>query len=154
MEPKPALLRNRDFSNAAEKRPKRSSRLARAVIVIAVLATASTPVAVLSEAHAGHAFIKCQESGWWTFSNNEQWGLFPDHWINWSLWTSHKHYIARRWNGADVSYYAYIPAEDWVQHQTNTTDGLDRYRLTTIQRAGYTEATYYQNEWSHDGCDS
>lgn len=141
------------WSTTVSMSAARGKRTMRFRTIVSMIVAGLMLCVFAGSASANHAAIMCDGYGA-TYSNNEEWtlGLY---WINWSLWQSDKHFIARRYNASgQETYYAYIPATSSTQHQTNTPDGLDARRRTTIQRAGYTATTFYMNEWSHDGCNS
>lgn len=98
---------------------------------------------------AGHPNGLCDDSEGWHGDNAE---TFLDiQWINISYWGSTHDYTARRYNSAfDVTYQQYVAGGG--QHTTNTSNGFDFYRRTSIQRAGYTTVSYFERQYSHTNC--
>lgn len=103
---------------------------------------------------ASHANTQCQYgSGWYGGPDYfDQVFMPPAQYINWTVWHSNLAYVARRHYGHDlnvVTYEQYWPGD---LHSTTTEDGLDRYRISSMTRGGYTAAWWEMVEYSHESC--
>lgn len=107
----------------------------------------------ISSSSASHANVVCDyESGWYGGPDyHERIYAFPPEWINWTVWNSNKYYTARRHNPNPLitTYEQLVPGG---LHSVITSNGLDKYLLSSISRAGYTAAWYEIVEYAHDDC--
>lgn len=117
---------------------------------LALLIAAGLVAGILSmPALANHPNIYC-DGGSGGFNNNQKRNL-AYYFINWSYWGSSGDYIATREDSSFNETFRQFQVGG-VNTQTNTSDGLDAFRSTIIQRAGYAFATWGMDELSHDGC--
>jgi hypothetical protein len=125
----------------------------RGKVGLVVAATAMVLAIGTGAASAGHAAYECDWDNWvFTDNNFGRWSLELD-WINWSYYDSTGDYIAWRFDqyGNSTMRVWHPGSEPAAGHITS--DGLDNYRYTDIQRAGYGWRQYGMSEYSHAGCD-
>jgi hypothetical protein len=128
--------------------PKKEERMTKLFVVGAAIAAALT-LAMAPAADGYHRNALC-DYNYGYYSSNQYRSLAMTA-TNYAYWYSDHDFIAIRVDPAgNETYRQWVPGSS--AHESWTTDGYDRWRRTVIQRAGYTQAYWYMEQWSHAYC--